>query len=319
MKTQPDGRVGVIVARFQVPDLHEGHVELLNHVTSTHGRVVVVLGTSIIPCTLRDPLDYPTRARMVQDQFKDVIVVPLSDMPDDAAWSKALDGLLTSLFPNDTFALYSGRDGFHKAYCGRYANCINQFDTVTVREGTTERAIASSRPLLTSDERRGAIYAIARKYPATHCVVDVAVTSDNANGEPVVLVGRKANETGSGHRFIGGFVEVGETLEQAAARELGEEAGLRLQPIDFHYVRSFHINDWRYRNTGEGITSSLMHAHVPFEFMAGARAGDDMHKVTIVPLNQLSMLDLHQPLLVALRAYIDSGDMARRLIPTTTF
>ena len=299
---QPDSRVGVIVARFQLPDLHDGHRELLRHVTAMHGRVIVMLGVAPVPCTKRNPLDYATRARMVSERFPEVVVVPLPDQPTDEGWSASLDSLLKTLCPNDEFALYSGRDGFASAYRGRHK--VQQFETVTVREGTAERAVASSRPLMTEQERRGAIYAIARRFPVAHAVVDIAVTIENSAG-PAVLVGRKAVETAhAGHRFIGGFVEPGESLEEAAARETKEESGLSIDPRAFKFVRSFHIDDWRYRGTGDGITSSLFHVSLPIEVAKRAVAGDDMASLELVRIDELDILDLHKPLLEALKERI---------------
>lgn len=46
METQKLEEVGVVVGRFQVPDIHEGHHSLLEYVLSKHNKVCLVLGVA---------------------------------------------------------------------------------------------------------------------------------------------------------------------------------------------------------------------------------------------------------------------------------
>ena len=48
-------KLGVIVGRFQVPILHEGHMSLINRAVSECDRVLIVIGTTDAIYTKRNP------------------------------------------------------------------------------------------------------------------------------------------------------------------------------------------------------------------------------------------------------------------------
>ncbi|HEY1324153.1 MAG TPA: 8-oxo-dGTP diphosphatase [Streptosporangiaceae bacterium] len=63
------------------------------------------------------------------------------------------------------------------------------------------------------------------------------LTGPGANGDRQVLLGRKKTGLGTGKIVgLGGHVEPGETAAQAAVREVGEEAGLLVDPAALHAV-----------------------------------------------------------------------------------
>jgi bifunctional NMN adenylyltransferase/nudix hydrolase len=80
--------IGVTVARFQVNDLHEGQIKLLDTICKNHGKVIVFLGIPNGDGGKHDPLDYATREVMVKTLYPNIIVLPQKDNRSDEVWSK---------------------------------------------------------------------------------------------------------------------------------------------------------------------------------------------------------------------------------------
>ncbi len=83
--------VGVVVGRFQVPDLHAAHRALIQTVCDQHDKVLVVLGVSPLRATTQNPLDFEARKQMILAEFPHVTVLPVKDSASDHVWSRRLD------------------------------------------------------------------------------------------------------------------------------------------------------------------------------------------------------------------------------------
>jgi bifunctional NMN adenylyltransferase/nudix hydrolase len=310
--------VGIIIGRFQVESLHSGHRFLVNTAFQNHKKVIIFIGVSPISLTRHDPMDYPTRERMLRQEFPDAIILPLHDQASDEVWSKQLDTLIKTVVPNVSAAnLYGGRDSFAKHYLGQYKTV--ELDPLgSFQNGTEQRKEIGKVVRSSSDFRSGIIYATQNTFPAMKMAVDIALvrhikkTVEAQNTPPFekektfvetyetqLLLGRKPHEVK--WRFPGGFVDPTDScLEVAALRELQEETSIHSDRSEVKYLGSFFINDWRFKKTEE---FKVMSALFMVNHKSGeAVAGDDLAEVSWHSLDDsLSQInEIHKPLLEAL-------------------
>jgi len=276
-----DYDVGVIVARFQIHELHDAHRELVERVMNNHKTVIIFLGRPVIENTKRNPLDFPTRQIMVQQMYPKAIVHPMPDKRSNEVWSHELDNQIKLIIGDRKPLLYGGRDSFIPYYNGRYQTA--ELETKVYLSGTEIRKQISRELLESSDFRAGIIYANYARRDVTYPTVDIVPH----NGKGQVLLAKKPYEPK--WRFIGGFVDpTDESYEHAAVRELHEEAGSNLNvgiAKDMKYILSHKVNDWRYTKEGDGIMTSLYLCSVQW---GRPEPNDDISEVRWVDLDDLT-------------------------------
>lgn len=313
----PGGDIGVIIGRFQVPDLHDGHRDLIDTVRRKHKKVLMfICSTPGVLVTRKNPLDYFTRMMMVQAEYPDIVILPLHDTPSDHDWSKTVDKKIAETFGDHVSAvLYGSRDAFIPHYFGRFptVELAESFDI----SGTAVREAASNEVRQHSEFRRGVVYAAHNKHPATFPTIDVAVIQETLMQEDMldrgittrqIALGRKHTDLPGKWRFPGGFVDPrkDKTLEQAARRELSEEFGLSLSVDErFEYVGSHLVDDWRYRNELDQIVTTLFLTRRLWGMLT---PGDDIDEAKWFDLDNFNMdmlVEGHRPLMQMVLAHLE--------------
>lgn len=291
--------VGIVIARFQVHELHEGHIDLIKNVCAEHEKVIVFLGLSPCMVTQNNPLDFESRKQMILEKFPNVNVLYIKDQADDNNWSKELDEKIGDLVgPNQTAVLYGSRDSFIKYYSGSYAT--QELIQDIFISGSEIRKSISKKVKNTPEFRAGVIWAAYNQYPKVFPTVDVAIFNSDGNK---VLLGRKPKETL--FRFIGGFASTKDSsYEEDAIREVEEETGI---VIDYpEYIGSYLIDDWRYRNEKDKIkTLFFVATHVS----GIPNASDDIAEVKwfdIKDLKEEDVVNTHKVLVRALNWYLET-------------
>jgi bifunctional NMN adenylyltransferase/nudix hydrolase len=293
-------KVAVVVGRFQVPSLTEGHKNLFKYIRQSFNPDTIFVGVGIAPTKLTrtNPLDFSSRAGSLRahliNEFADYTICPITDQESDQKWYKDLDNLLAFTFPGDNIKLFGGRDSFLSGYTGKFSHeIIPVAENISATE--IRKQIGKSRPTGLG-YAHGIIYALMNQYPKVYPTVDIAIYNDKGN----VLLGRKPNETL--FRFIGGFVDPNDScLEEAALREAQEETaflpnswGSRVEQLN--YVCSQKMEDWRYRNTGDTIHTTLFAVRHSGGLL---KPGDDIAEINwfkISELNQTPFMPVHEGL-----------------------
>lgn len=232
--------VGVIIGRFQVPELHEAHQDLIQSVINRHHKVIVFLGLSPCKTTFNNPLDFESRKQLILQKYPQVLVLYIKDEASDDVWSKKLDCQIDDILgPNQNAVIYGSRDSFIPYYKGSFP--IVELEPTRIISGTELRKEASNRVKSSPDFRAGVIWAVGNQFATCLPTVDVAIINREKNQ---LLLERKAGERL--YRFVGGFAKpTSPSYEADAKREVMEETALEVsEPM---YIGSTLIDDWRYR------------------------------------------------------------------------
>ena len=285
---RPKTDVGVLVARFQLADLHEAHLKLIQGVVDNHEKVIVYLGVAQMRVTGENPLDFEARKQMILEKFPSVNVLYIKDVGDNKKWASNLDGMIQDIIgPHSTVCLYGGRDSFIDRYPGKFQTC--ELEQVKFVSGTAERARISKKVMSSSQFRAGVIWAVENQYPRVSPTVDIAIWHKDHNK---LLMGRKPKE--DLFRFIGGFVDGKTSLEEDAIREVKEEASIEIsRPI---YIGSFPVKDWRLTGKDAIVTAFFEATHMS----CTPKPDDDIVALHWFEVNKIKYSDIveaHKPLL----------------------
>lgn len=297
-----DYEIGVIMARFQVHKLHEGHIKLIDKVCTKHKKVIIFLGVPIVGNTKSNPLDFATRKAMIQEKYPSVVILPQKDQRSDEKWSELLDAQIKTPFGELSAVLYGSRDSFLPHYKGSYP--VIELITDVYYSGTEVRKEVSREILSSEDFRAGIIHATYAQRAVTYPTVDVVAYDESGK----ILLAKKPNE--KLYRFIGGFVDrTDASWDVAAKREFIEETGgCEIGPLE--YVASGQIKDWRYAKSESGIMTTLFIG----KFLWGAiNPSDDiasLHWVAIENINpETDIMVEHRELFVKLVAHLNKVEV----------
>ena len=120
------------------------------------------------------------------------------------------------------------------------------------------------------------------KYPHPAVTTDNVIFGINGKTLKVLLIKRGGEPYKNHWAFPGGFLEMNETIEEGAIRELKEETGL-----DNVFVQQFHAFSDPNRDPRERIISIGCLAVVN---ISDVKAGDDAEDAKWFPINQLPQL-----------------------------
>lgn len=288
--------IGVIIGRFQVPELHPAHKRLIEFVLERHKKTIIFLGVPHTLGTSRNPLDFVSRKLMIEEEYEDIsAILPLKDQNSDYYWSNILDSKIREIFPLGSVTLYGSRDSFIPHYKG--SNETYELPSLPIPSGSESRKEVFNKILSSRDFRAGVIHGVMNTYPTLYSCIDVAIEMPNGK----YLMAKKPGE--DKFRFVGGFVDINDSNDETTCRrEAYEETNVEIDEIK--YITSSKIDDWRYRKEiNRGIMTRFFHSKY---IMGNPQPQDDIIEIkefNLEELNETNFVRGHLGLLEKLKKY----------------
>lgn len=285
--------IGVIVARFQVPDLHIGHRYTIDYALERHEHVLVILGVSYSQ-TDRNPLSFEMRKGMLESLYpgKLTIIASASLPSSRETRSQKIDNLIRETFPSRDAVIYGARDSVIHNYEGIFPTV----EVPTIYSGSATSVRQSVGVINSSDFRAGVVHSYMQRKAQSHSAVDVAIL-----GVQRVLLVSKKDEEGK-LRFPGVFFNPDEdaSFEQAGMRCIRKEIPSIRCTNNLSIIGSQRISDVRYKKTNESVVSLLM---MTYYIDGEPHPGKGVDSVEWVPLSECGnrLIESHIPLLDSLR------------------
>lgn len=280
-------RVAVVVARFQLHELHAAHKALLNKILEDFDELIIVLGIPPLQQTSKNPLNLEMRKQMLKEEFSNymhrVRIAYIHNNKDDAAWSANLDKLISKLTKsNNRVILCGGRDSFIPYYkTNKYE--VKEYPEFYKEEylsaTSTRKEIANSTEF-NKDFRAGVVHSACNVYPACVPSVDLVILNDQKTH---VLLGLHIDETK--YKFLGSWVRAGETYEYACYRTAKTKANVIVE--NFMPLHSFTGFDWRFIGEDSDLTTMLYECTILNNGESVLRAMGNFKRLKWVPLNKV--------------------------------
>ncbi len=281
-KQEVKGTVGVLVGRFQTPELLEGHREVLDRFYATkHDRHVIIIGLSVLKNTYENPLDFNLRRDMIWKEYKkDAEIYYLHDCNGDDVWSEELDAAVEKFAEGRPVTIYGTHETVVSPYKGKHevvpleaSSCTNwdEYCRAKGREGLDLKAF-----------RWGACWATRQHYPTGYGTVDCAIFEDDTMTQ--LYLAKKPKE--KLWRFVGGFIdpEKDNDINDTAKREAFEETNLECRIVGTSCYKTFKVNDWRYAKEKDKI---FTHLYIMVKSGGVKRPKDDVSDVKAFDLTRL--------------------------------
>lgn len=247
--------VGVIVARFQVADLHAGHRYLIEQTRCNFPKTFIVLGEHGGLRTERNPLTFQERELMIRESYPgaDLDIDRLRDHPFcHLRWSDWLDELIQKRYPGEKAVMIGSRNSFLGAYTGKHEK--RECTAIDEKSGTEQRQnIKYSSGM---NARAAIIFHEMNRHATAYSAADIAIVDDEH--ERVLAITKHWFD--GLYSLPGGFVdpEKDSCDEDTARRERGEEL-LNIVTSD-HYEQlgaRIRVEDPRYRDSKDKIYTTL--------------------------------------------------------------
>ncbi|GIW34261.1 bifunctional nicotinamide-nucleotide adenylyltransferase/Nudix hydroxylase [Meiothermus sp.] len=262
-------KTAVFIGRFQPP--HHAHLETITRALARFDRLIVVLGSAFCYPTPKNPFSADEREAMIRASLDAVaaerlhFVAVADDFYDDPRWFRTVGAAVEGLAGPGAEIYITG---YHKDESSYYlhgfgnwpfepsgvTSTLNATDVrnsyfagnadwkamvpEAVRQYMEQFAATAEFSRLQAEWKTLQYYRSLEQrypYPIVHVATDATVLAQ----AHVLLVERAGALSKGAWALPGGYVEIKETLLEAALRELREETGLQLKPSLLKATKAF--------------------------------------------------------------------------------
>lgn len=275
--------IGVLIARFQVHELHEGHHYLIQQVMKNHKKTIIFLGVSHFVGTRKNPLDFDTRKKMIQSQYPEAVIVSIPDNQSNQKWTKEIDKRIREIYPHGNPLLYGSRDSFIPYYIqngGKFDT--KELEPLGTYTGTDVRRIISEEVKNSSDFRCGVIYHAYNTFTRVVPTVTMAAINNNK-----LLLCKKVDD--EKFRFISGFLFTEDkSIKDSMNRIYTKDTGGKSQIISTKYIDSVKVDDWRFRGEEDKVMTQFFECQIS---NSDLEPSDDIIELKYFDLKDLKTID----------------------------
>ena len=319
----------VLIGRFQ--PFHNGHAAVLRHALRLARKVIVLTGSAALPRTIRNPFNAAERAVMIRaaagDDAARLIVEPLRDrLYGETLWVGDVQRIVAEAVTRD-----GAGEGANIGLIGRnkddataaYLAAFPQWELVDVQHAEVLSATELRDWLFTGEpgalrlveanvptpvfEMLGAFrdgspayaqlareHAFIKTYRQAWAAAPTFVTADAVvvHSGHVLLVRRRA-EPGRGLWALpGGFVNQGETVQEAAIRELQEETRAKIPPAVLRgSIKASRVFDHPDRSLRGRTITHAFHFDFPAGPLPRVKGADDAEQARWVPISEALLME----------------------------
>lgn len=307
-------KLGVLIGRFQVPEMHEGHRFIVRQMLEQCDQVLVLFGSANRTRSVKNPFTYRERQQATLKLFPGILTAPLNDyLYNDSQWMADVAATIEDCREGLCHEYETGNVevvlyGHHKDG-NDYLKWFPQYQYVNINSdidisGTEVRN--SVMHMLPESVQADAQYFAKERdtfknypYPGSLniCCGDAVV---ECLGH-ILLIKRKFTPGAGNWALPGGHKNTNETFLQCALRELQEETNLRIpEPVLLGSIKSTRLFDSPKRSSGIPKLTLAVHLVVkpnPDGSLPRANGSDDAAETSWVPvadvLNKLKLHDDH--------------------------
>ena len=313
----------IVIMRAQ--PLHNAHVELINRAAEVAEDVIILLGSSNQPRTIKNPFTFSERWRMITatidlDPSVKLYIEPLVDIPyNDQAWALQVQNIVNELIePNSSVCLIGHNKGpetsylkfFPQWFFEDFDNVKNQLNATDIRDLYLKRpynrdyvkGVVPDRVLELLDnfyetpeynsilEEKEFITKYKQQfaglqYPPVFVTVDTVVVQSGH-----VLMIKRRNLPGKNLMALpGGFLDQNELIVDGAIRELKEETKIKVPvPVLKGSIKTSHVFDKPDRSFRGRTITHAFYIELPEGPLEKVKGGDDASHAMWVPLSELN-------------------------------